>query len=127
MKYHNPAAIAPPMNKYTQGVEAPPNARWLYISGQIGVMPDGTVPTDPLAQARQAWLNMIAILEEAGMGMADVVRINGYATTDAGVAAFREVRNEMVGDPAPASTLIQIKALADPDWVIEIECVAAKA
>ena len=127
MKYHNPAGIAPPMNKYTHGIEVPPDARWVYISGQVGVQPDGVVPDDPVAQARQAWINMIAILEEAGMGMADVVRVNGYATSAEGIAAFREIRNEMVGDPPPASTLIQIAALAAPEWVIEIECVAAKA
>jgi enamine deaminase RidA (YjgF/YER057c/UK114 family) len=127
MKYHNPASIAPPMNKYSQGVEVPPNARWLYISGQIGVQPDGTIPTDPLAQARQAWLNMIAIVEEAGMGMEDVVRVNGYVTTPDATAAFREVRNEMVGENPPASTLVQVAALASPGWVVEVECVAAKA
>ncbi len=127
MKYHNPASIAAPMNKYSHGVEVPPNARWLYISGQIGVQPDGTIPSDPLAQARQAWLNMIAIVEEAGMGIEDVVRVNGYVTTPEATAAFRDIRNEMVGENPPASTLVQVAALASPGWVVEVECVAAKA
>ena len=125
MKYHNPSSIAPPFNKYSHGVEVPPNARWLYISGQIGVRPDGTVPSDPVDQARQAWLNLIAILADAGMDMSHVVRINGYATNAEGVAAFREIRNEMVGENHPAATLVQIAGLASPDWFIEIEAVAA--
>ena len=127
MKYHNPTGIAPPMNKYSHGVEAPPDARWVYVSGQVGVKPDGTTQLTSIGQARQAWVNMVAVLEEAGMGMEDVVRINGYVTGPEAMAAFREVRNEMVGDQDyPASTLIQIAGLAEPAWIIEIECVAAK-
>jgi 2-iminobutanoate/2-iminopropanoate deaminase len=127
MQYHNPSSIAPPLAKYSHGVEAPPNARWLYISGQIGVHQDGTVPEEPIQQARQAWMNMDAILAEAGMGLSDVLRMNAYVTTPEATAAFREIRNEMVGDNPPASTLVQIAALASPGWVVEIECVAAKA
>jgi enamine deaminase RidA (YjgF/YER057c/UK114 family) len=61
------------------------------------------------------------------MGVADIVRINAYVIGAEGIAAFREVRNRMVGDLKPASTLVVVAALASPAWKVEIECVAAKA
>ena len=125
-KAHNPSSIAPPFGRYSHGIEVGPNARWLVAAGQVGVAPDGTTPEDPIEQNRLAWANLTAILEEAGMSRNDIVRINAYVTSTEGVAAFRDVRNEMVGDPPPASTLLVVQALAAPTWGVEIEVIAAK-
>lgn len=125
MKLHNPESIAPPFSPYSHGVEIPPGKRVLFISGQVGVGLDGTVPDDLVAENRQAWDNVLAILGEAGMTANDLVRINAYVTTVEAQAAFREVRNEVIGDHRPASTLIRIAGLASDDWSVEIEVVAA--
>ena len=125
MKLHNPVSIAPPFSPYSHGVELPPGKRVLFASGQVGVAPDGSTPPDPLAQNRQAWDNILAILGDAGMGVGDLVRINAYVTTVEAQTAFREVRNEVIGDHRPASTLIRVAGLASDDWSVEIEVVAA--
>ena len=62
-RFINPPNIAPPLGAYTHAVDAPGDARWLHISGQVGIAPDGSVPDDFAAQANQAWKNLIAILE----------------------------------------------------------------
>lgn len=127
MKAHNPETIAAPMSQYSHGIEVPPDARWLVVSGQVGVAPDGTTPEDALEQNRQAWSNIVAILGAAGMGPSDLVRINGDITEEDGVAAFRQARDEVIGDHAPASTLIRVAGLAAPAWKVEIEVIAARA
>ena len=126
-KTYNPDSIAPPFSNYTHAVEAPGNARWLYISGQLGVTRDGSVPQDFAGQAEQAFRNVIAILEAAGMGVTDIVRVNTYLTNDADIAAYRAIRDRMLENRATASTMLVISALAAPQFKIEIEVVVAKA
>jgi enamine deaminase RidA (YjgF/YER057c/UK114 family) len=124
---HNPDSVAPPIAAYSHGVEVPPEARWLYVSGQVAIAPDGTVPEGIEAQADQVFRNILNVLASAGMGAEHLVRINTYLTEADDMAGFRKVRDEYVGEHAPASTMIVIDALARPEFRIEIEAVAAKA
>ena len=123
---HNPAGIAPPFSNYVHGVEVPANAKWLYVSGQLGVTPDGSVPGDFIGQAEQAFRNVIAVLQEAGMGVTDIVRVNTYLTDTADIGDYRGIRDRMLENHATASTMLVISALAAPHFKIEIEVVAAK-
>jgi len=125
LKRHNPAAIAPAFARYSLGVEAPAAARWLYISGQVGVLPDGTLVKDTQGQIEAAFSNLLAILESAGMTAHDLVKITVFMTEPEDVILYRSVRERMLKDALPASTLIFIKALASPDWIIEVEGIAA--
>lgn len=126
LKAYNPAAVAAPASAYSHGMEVPANARWLYVSGQVGVRPDGTLAEGFEAQADQALRNMMAVLAEAGMGAADLVRVNAYVTDAAHVKLIREIRARHFGDSKPASTLVVVAALAAPDWLFEVEAVAAR-
>jgi 2-iminobutanoate/2-iminopropanoate deaminase len=123
----NPSGIAPPVGRYTHSIEAPANARLLAISGQVGNGPDGKTPSDFAAQAENCWRNLSAILADAGMGMGDVIKVNTYLTRASDIAAYRAVRDRMIGDARPAATLVVISALAAPEFLIEIEAWAAKA
>lgn len=127
LKHLNPETIAKPAGRYSHVVEVPPNARWLYIAGQVGVKPDGTMLEGFEAQADQAWRNLKAALEAAGMGLEHLVRINYYLLDAGNVAVARTVRDRYIRDPAPAATLAVVKSLASPAWLFEIEAVAAKA
>ena len=123
---YNPADINPPFSAYSHGVEAGPGARWLYCSGQVGVGPDGALADGEEAQHEQTWRNLLAVLAGAGMEPADIVRVNAYVTRPEGVPVFRAVRDRMLDGAEPASTLLVVSALAHPDWLVEIECVAAR-
>ena len=127
LKTLNPATVAPPFSAYSHAVEVSPGARMLFVSGQLGVAPDGSVSEDFADQADQAFRNVLAILAEAGMAAHDLVRVNTYLTDSADIAAYREARDRHLAGHAAASTMIVISALAQPQFRIEVEAVAAKA
>ena len=126
-KIHNPATVAPPVGSYSHAIETPPNARWLTISGQVGIAPDGKVGASAAEQAEQIWKNILAILADAGMGPEDLVKVTTYLTRKEDIADSRAARAKALGNHRPASTLVVISALAAPQYLIEIEAEAAKA
>jgi enamine deaminase RidA (YjgF/YER057c/UK114 family) len=121
-----PDAISAPLANYSHATEVPPNARWLYVSGQLGIAPDGSVPDTFVAQAEACFANLLAILSEAGMGMPDLVRLNAYLVDPDDLGAYMAVRDRHVAKPPPASTLLIVHALARPQFKIEIEAIAAQ-
>jgi 2-iminobutanoate/2-iminopropanoate deaminase len=128
LKTSNPKGIAAPAGAYSHSVEIPPNARWLYTAGQVGTRPDGTIPAGFEAQHEQVWLNVLAILADAGMDAGDIVRLNVYSTDPDGLK-FLKAHREKYLKPGhiPASTWVVVSQLASPQWVVEMEVVAAKA
>ncbi len=124
-EYRNPATIAPAFSNYSLAVEAPGAARWLHISGQVGVLPDGTIVEGAEAQMEQTWRNILAILDDAGMSAHDLVKVTVFLTRAEDTPRYREVRDRMLQGAEPASTLLVISALASPDFLVEIEAVAA--
>jgi len=124
---HTPASVAAPFGPYSHAVEVPEGSRLLYISGEVGVLPDGTRPATIEAQAEACWQNIKAILADAGMGIGDLVKITTYLVRPEDVAAAGAARARHFGDARPGSATIIVKALVDPGWLIEIEAVAAGA
>jgi enamine deaminase RidA (YjgF/YER057c/UK114 family) len=122
----NPTTIHPPFAHYAHGVEVDPGARYVFCSGQLGVGRDGVVPESVEAQARLCFRAIVAILGEAGMGLADVVRINAYVSHADYLSGYMKVRDEFLGSPPPASTLIVVSGFSRPEFKVEIEAVAAK-
>jgi len=125
MKIHNPPKVAPG-NGYSHGIELPPQAHLLYLAGQLGVTADGKMAPDIRGQAEQAWRNLGTVLEAAGMGYQNLVKVTHFLTRREDIPVYREVRAKFLGSHAPASTLLVISALARPDALIEVEAVAAK-
>ncbi|MEO3428754.1 RidA family protein [Pelagibius sp. CAU 1746] len=126
-KAHNPASIGAPIGAYVHGLETPPNARLLHVSGQVGIADDGSVPPDAEGQARIVWRNIEAILESAGMDIGDIVKMTAYLTDPADLAAYGSVRTAVLGDFRPTSTLVFVSALVKPELKVEVEVVAARA
>jgi enamine deaminase RidA (YjgF/YER057c/UK114 family) len=122
----NPPSIAAPGGAYSHGVECAPNLRWLHAAGQVGMRPDGTTPKDGAEEVEAAWSNVLAVLAGAGMAAEDVVRVTTYVTTPDVLPPYRAARTRLLGEHKPASTLIQVAALARPEWHVEIEVTAAK-
>ena len=128
LKMRNPGTIAPPVGAYSHGIEVPANARWLSVAGQAGIRPDGTLAEGFEAQHEQIWLNTLAILADAGMGPEDIVHINVYSTDPDGIKWLGVHRKKYLHPGhTPSSTYVLISGLARPDWVVEMECMAAKA
>ncbi len=121
----NPAAIRPPFARYSHGVEVTPGSKLVYVSGQLGVNPDDTVPPTVEAQAELCFANIATILAEAGLGLSDLVRINAYVTRREDMKGYMAVRDRVVGDPPPASTLMIVSGFTRPEFLVEVEVVAA--
>ncbi len=121
-----PEGIAAPVGMYSHAVEVPAGARWLHISGQLGIQPDGHVPAAFEDQAHQAWRNLVAILESAGMDVGDLVHVNHWLTDQSQFEAYARVRAHYVGQARPASTLMIVKDLVKPGFLVEVGGVAAK-
>lgn len=126
-KRYNPASIAAPMGTYSHGVETPPNARWLHVAGQTALQKDSSVPDGIEAQTEAVWSNIVAILAEAKMVVTDIVKINTYITRAEDFPGMAKIRAKYLGEHRPASTAIICTALARPDFIVEVEAVAAKA
>ena len=122
----NPPTIRPPFARYSHGVAVPPGVRLGYCSGQLGVGADDVVPAGVEAQAELCFANIAAILAEVKMTLADLVRINAYVTAREHMKGYMAVRDRLVGTPPPASTLMIVAGFTRPEFLVEIEAVAAK-
>ena len=114
-----------PFSNYSQAVEVPAEARTLHISGQVGNTVAGDLPNDPAQQHEQAWRNIFAILDAAGMSKTDLVDVLAIVTNHDQVPVYREVRDRMLDGHSCASTLL-VCGLASPDWKVEIAAKAAR-
>lgn len=125
---HNPPNAGHGPGHYSLGIEVPAGARMLFIAGQVPIAPDGTVAENMEGQAECVWNNIKAVLNAAGMGLEDLVKITVFLTGPEGRKAANEVRKRVFsGFTVPASTGVVITALADPTWLIEVEAIAAKS
>ena len=122
-----PAGVVAPFGRYSHGVAVPAGARLVFCSGQLGIAADGTVPDTVAGQAEICFENIKAILVEAGFAMANIVRINAYVTERAHMAEYMAVRDRYVSDPLPASTLMIVAGFTRPEFLVEVEVVAAKS
>ena len=128
MRFMNPSAIAKP-GGYSHVVEITGPGRIVYIAGQLGLKPDGSIAGDSRAQAVQAFDNLKSALAAVGATFDDVVKLNNYLIDiPANLGIYREVRDKYVnvGQP-PASTTIGVPALARPDALYEVEAVVMLA
>ena len=127
MEHYTQPAGLPPANGYSHAVGF--TGRLVVISGQVPAGPDGQIvgAGDPAAQIRQVFTNLATALAAAGATLAHVVKLTVFLTDLADLAVFREVRDEFLagGGPPPASTLVQVAGLINPDFRVEIEAIAA--
>lgn len=99
--------------------------RLLFLSGQLGITAEGDVPQGCEAQARLVFDAIDRCLEEAVLERRHLVRLNAYLVEPGDRMAYMAVRDAWVADPPPASTLLFVKALAKPEFLIEVEAIAA--
>jgi reactive intermediate/imine deaminase len=101
-------------------------ASLLMLSGQGPLTPEGRlVDGDFEEQARQVFENLRAVLEQAGAGFEDVVKVTVYLTDMSRLLDYGRIKSEYIPGPQPASTAVGVSALAIPGMMIEVEAVAA--
>ncbi len=124
----NPDGVHKPAGLYSHGASVKAGSDLLYVAGQVGMAKDGTVPPTLEEQTELVFQNIGEVLRGGGFAIADIVKLNVYvvATQIAAAQKMRDVRLRHMGDVKPASTLVYVSALAGPEYLIEIEAVAAK-
>lgn len=127
LAYSNPTTVAAPDGQFSQAVEAAAGTRLLFIAGQVPRGPDGdTVGVgDMTAQAEQVFANLAAILKAHGATFADAIKATIFLTDFTRADAVGAVRARYYGRAAPASTMVEVNRLGDPDWLLEVEMIAA--
>jgi enamine deaminase RidA (YjgF/YER057c/UK114 family) len=126
-RFHNPSTM-PATRGYTHVVETKSPSRTIYLSGQLGMTPDGKFagsPGDFRAQAVQCFENIQLALAAVGATFAHVVKITLYFVDMAHLPIFFEVRDRYVDiKNPPASTAVQIVKLAREPALFEVEAIA---
>ena len=111
---------------YSQGIKVSEASTILFLAGQVAYDKDGSVKHagDFKAQAREVFRCIKSLVETAGGRMDSIVKLNTYLTDIRYRADLVPIREEFLGKKGPASTLVQVSALAHPDWLIEVEAIA---
>lgn len=127
MRELNPPEIAPPFARYAHGVDVPPGSRLIVTSGQLALSADGTIPVGAEAQAALCLDNIDAILRAGGATRNDVVRLNAYVTGRDHMAGYMRARDIWLAGVTqlPASTLMIVTGFTRPEFLVEIEALAA--
>ena len=114
---------AEPISHYTDAVRA---GQLLFVSGCVPVDARGELVggDDIVAQARQVFANVGAVLEAAGASFSDVAKVTIFLTDVDDRALINPVRQEVFGETRPASTLVEVSRLAVPGARLEVEAVA---
>ncbi len=116
---------SPPVEgAYPQAVEVTNPTRWLYLSGQVPVAPDGSLAADFTGQCEQVWDNIETQLTAADMTLDNLVKVTTFLSDRAYALENREVRVRRLAGRQPALTVI-VTGIFDQAWLVEIEAVAA--
>jgi len=125
-----PEHMAAPAARYAHAVSVEGAERFIFTSGVVPTMPDGTVPPSIEGQARVVWANLLELLRAGEMAVTDIASITTYVVASErlseDLATVMAVRDEVMGEHRAASTLVTVPALARAEWLMEISLVAAK-
>jgi 2-iminobutanoate/2-iminopropanoate deaminase len=120
----NPAVLPAPSGNYTHGTVASGFDRVVFVSGQVPWADSaGKVPSAFADQCRLTWRNVLAVLADAGMGVANLAKVTIYLSDRRYREANSRIRHEILGDHTPALTVV-ITGIYAEEWLLEIEATA---
>jgi enamine deaminase RidA (YjgF/YER057c/UK114 family) len=126
LQFANPSGVHPPLGLYSHTVSVPAGTELIFLSGQVGVRPDGVAPRSIAEQADQVFSNIVALLRAHGLGPTDIVKLTTFMVAGQDGDAVRAARLAHLGSHRPASTAVFVSALVDPAWLVEVEAIAAR-
>ena len=122
----NPPGVHAPLGLYSHTVSVPEGTELIYLSGQVGVRPDGSAPSTIEEQADQVFANVVALLNAHGAEPTSIVKLTTFIVAGHDGDAVRAARLKHLGAHRPASTAVFVSQLVDPAWFVEVDAVAAK-
>lgn len=127
VSYSNPAGVHAPLGLYSHTVVVPEGTELIFLSGQLGVRPDGSTPATIGEQADQVFANIVALLKAHALDAASIVKLTTFMVAGHDGNAVRAARLKHLGAHRPASTAVFVSQLVDPAWFVEVDAVAAKS
>lgn len=120
-----PDGVYPPTADFSQAIRVS-GGDLVFVSGIIGMRPDGSMPETAREQIDLALQNLVAVLAAADAAPSDVVKVNVFVREDFRLVRddLREIRRRYFTDDFPVSTLVQVAGFADPRYLFEIEAIA---
>ncbi len=120
-----PEGVYPPTADFSQAIRVS-GGDLVFVSGIIGMRPDGTMPDTAREQIDLALQNLVAVLAAADAAPSDVVKVNVFVREDFRLVRddLRELRRRYFTQDFPVSTLVQVAGFADPRYLFEIEAIA---
>ena len=123
----NPPTVHAPAGAYSHSAVVPAGTELVFLSGQVGVRLDGSLPESVAEQAEQVFTNIAALLASHQLDAGALVKLTMFIVEGRDIQAVRAARARFMGSHRPASTAVFVSQLADPAWHVEVEAVAAKS
>ena len=127
MTFLNPRDVHAPVGPYSHTAVVPPGTQLIFISGQVGMRPDGSIPTAFADQAEVTFQNLRSCLAAHGLSVEAVVKLGVFLLPGQDFQLLRTVRERQFGTHRPTSTTVYVPQLASPAFLVEVEAIAVKA
>jgi len=126
LEFTNPPNVHPPLGPYSHTVIVPAGTELIYISGQLGIRPDGSAAGSIAEQVDQVFGNIVFLLRAHRLEPSSIVKLSTFIVAGQNGQAVREARLKHLGSHRPVSTVVYVPQLADPKLLIEVEAIAAR-
>ena len=123
LKQHAPANVYRPIGPYAQAIEVLAPGRILFVSGTMGLLPDGSLAGDFEQQAHSVWANVMSTLASADMDRSNLAKVTIWMARREDWQTGARIRQQYLGDHKSAMSVVQV-GLIDPGWLIEVEAIA---
>jgi enamine deaminase RidA (YjgF/YER057c/UK114 family) len=123
----NPRDVHAPVGPYSHTAVVSPGTQLVFVSGQVGMRPDGSVPGGFAEQAEVTFENLRACLAAYGIGFDAVVKLAVFLLPGQDFQLLRAARERHFGAHRPTSTTVYVPQLASPQYLLEVEAIAVKA
>jgi 2-iminobutanoate/2-iminopropanoate deaminase len=124
--FTNPGDVHPPVGPYSHTAVVPAGTELVFISGQVGMRADGSIPPGFAEQAEITFENLRACLAAHGLRVEAVVKLGVFILPGQDFQLLRAARERHFGAHRPTSTSVYVPQLASPAFLLEIEAIAAK-
>ena len=122
----NPPSVHPTGGAYSHSAAVSAGTDLVFLSGQVGLRPDGSIAATIGEQSDQVFSNISAVLAAHGLDAKSLVKITAFLAAGQDIQAFRAARTRFLGGHAPTSTVVYVSQLVDPAWHVEVEAIAAR-
>jgi enamine deaminase RidA (YjgF/YER057c/UK114 family) len=122
----NPRDVHTPVGPYSHTAVVQGGSELVFISGQVGMRADGTIPSSFGEQVEITFQNLEACLAAHGLGVDAVVKLGVFVVPGQDWELLRAARERHFGAHRPTSTSVFVPQLATPRFLVEIEAIAAK-